>query len=365
MSTGAEQEMRKRLSAVLDGITPGPAPVAAVIRRGRTVRRRRITGATAAALAVVAAVVGFGPLGLRLPSAAPENPRPPVVTVVPPGPGAPAGQIASGTVGRQHWSARVMAPQDGQRCVMAGAAGEICPVTDRPVAPVSLTSVTARNYTILVGPVQPRVTRVEVLFADGQRLTLHPATPYGDHRWVAFAVPTGVRVSRAVAYDGQAVYRYAVPFGGPPGRPLAPNFVTWLRPGEAGLPRRAITVASVLAAGHRWPVIEYTGPWGRCLEFPGGGYCAVGAGSLMEPGRITQGLASVPGGVHLAGATAGAARVTLNLSSGQQIRLTTRAGYGGERFYAFVLPRGTKVVSWTAYGTDGNRLGSGTGAGIF
>ena len=109
MSTSAEQELRQRLSAVLDEMTPGPAPVGAVIRRGRAVRRRRIAGATAAALAAVAVVAGFSWLGLRLPSQAPA--APPVVTVVPPGPGAPAGLIASGTVGRERWSARVTAPR--------------------------------------------------------------------------------------------------------------------------------------------------------------------------------------------------------------------------------------------------------------
>jgi hypothetical protein len=42
MSTSAEQELRRRLSAVLDEMTPGPAPVGVVIRRGRGVRRRRV-----------------------------------------------------------------------------------------------------------------------------------------------------------------------------------------------------------------------------------------------------------------------------------------------------------------------------------
>ena len=37
MSTSAEQELRQRLSAVLDEMTPGPAPVGTVIRRGRAV----------------------------------------------------------------------------------------------------------------------------------------------------------------------------------------------------------------------------------------------------------------------------------------------------------------------------------------
>jgi hypothetical protein len=41
MSTGAEQELRQRLSAVLDEMTPGPAPVGAVVSRGRSIRRWR------------------------------------------------------------------------------------------------------------------------------------------------------------------------------------------------------------------------------------------------------------------------------------------------------------------------------------
>lgn len=358
MSTSAEQELRQRLSTVLGELTPGPAPVGAVVRHGRAIRRWRVAGMAASALAAVAAVLAAGLLGLRLPSQTPAVPRPPVVTVVPPGPGAPAGQIASGTVGRAHWSARVTVPRHGQACFTAGDAGQICGLSARPIGPADLEGgLSAHGYRILGGPVQPRVTRVEVLLADGQRLILHPAAAYGQ-RWVAVALPLRARISRAVAYDGRAVYRYAIPFSQPGPYP-SPTFSEWLRPGSAGLPRRVIQVASGTAGGHRWSVTEYTGPWGRCFVLPGGSDCLEGTGPLIEAGQLTQGMFYVPGGVHLATAAAGVASVELDLSSGQQIRAATRAGYGGERFYAFVLPHGTQVAGWTAYGPDGKRLGSG------
>jgi hypothetical protein len=359
MSTSAEQELRQRLSAVLDEMTPGPAPVGTVIRRGRAVRRRRIAGATAAALATVAVVAGFSSLGLRLPSQAPA--APPVVTVVPPGPGAPAGLIASGTVGRERWSARVTEPRHGQVCLKAGAAGIDCGFSARPIGPVDLEGgMSAHGYRVLGGPVQPRVTRVEVLLADGQRLNLHPAAAYG-HRWVAVALPLQARVSKAVAYAGRAVYRYAIPWSEPAPNSY-PNFAEWLRPGSAGLPRRVIQVASGTAGGHRWSVTEYTGPWGRCFAVEGGSECVEGGGPHVEPGRLTQPMFSIPDGVHLVTVTPGVASLRLDLSSGQQLRVVTRAGQGGQRFYAFVLPHGTGVVGWTAYRPDGTVLGSGPGS---
>lgn len=361
MSTSAEQEMRQRLSAVLDDLTPGPAPVAVVIRRGRTVRRRRIAGVTAAGLAAAAAVAGFSSLGLRLPSTAPESPRPPVVTVVPPGPGAPAGQIASGTVGREHWSVRVTVPRHGLVCLKAGPAGIACGLSASPVNPADLEGgMSAHGYRVLGGPVKPRVTRVKVLLTDGQRLNLHPVAAYGQ-RWVAFALPLQTRVSKAVAYSGQAVYRYAIPWN-ESGPNTFPSFSDWLPPGSAGLPRRVFQVASGTADGRRWTATEYTGPWGRCFAVPGASECVQGAGPQVEAGRLTLPMFSVPDGVHLVSVVPAVASLRLDLSSGQQLRVVTHAGYGGQRFYAFVLPHGTGVVGWTAYDSAGVKLGSGPGA---
>ena len=189
MSTSAEQELRQRLSAVLDEMTPGPAPVGAVIRRGRGVRRRRIAGAAAAALAAAAAVAGFSWLGLRLPSQAPVAPRPPVVTVVRPGPGAPAGLIASGTVGRERWSARVTTSRPGwsacwpgRRPVLLGRHPTRWPgQTWNGVGATPAYRVLGRNGAT---PGDPRRC---VLLADGQRLILHPSPGRRARRWVAVA----------------------------------------------------------------------------------------------------------------------------------------------------------------------------------
>jgi hypothetical protein len=208
--------------------------------------------------------------------------------------------------------------------------------------------------------VRPQVTRVDVLLADGQRLTLRPVVIKG-RRWIAVALPTGVRATRAVAYAGRSVYRYAIPFT-EPGHPTVQVFATWLRPGAAGLPRQVFVVASGTASGHRWSVTEYTGPWSRCFVVDGGSDCFEGGGPLIEAGRLIQPMFSVPGGVHLVAVAPGVASVTLKLSTGQQVRVVTRAGYAGQRFYGFVLSRGTGVTGWTAYGADGKALGSGPGA---
>jgi hypothetical protein len=362
MSTSAEQELRQRLGAALDEMTPGPAPVAVVISRGRAIRRWRVAGVTASALAAAAVVTAVSLLGLQLPSQAPVTPGLPVVHVFPPGPGAPEGLIASGTVGRERWSARVTAPRNGQTCLIAsGDTGRVCGLSVRPLSPVDLEGgFSAHGYRVLGGPVQPRVTRVELLLADGQRLILHPVTAYGQ-RWVAVAWPLRALVSRAVAYAGRTVYRYAIPFSEPGPYPSS-MIVKWLRPGAAGPPRRVIQVASGTAGGHRWSATEYTGPWGRCLVVQGGSDCIAADGPLIEAGRLTQPMFSVPGGVHLAAAAPEVASVELDLSSGQQLRLVTRAGYGGQRYYGFVLRRGTQVAGWTAYDSAGVRLGSGPGS---
>ena len=284
-----------------------------------------------------------------------------MVTVVRPGPGAPAGLIASGTVGRERWSARVTTSSSRQVCLLAGPAGQFCSAVTRPVGPVDLNGVGATpSYRVQAGMVQPRVTRVDVFLADGQRLILHPLLVDG-RRWVALAMPTGMKATRAVAYAGRFVYRYAIPFD-EPGNPTLSVFATWLRPGAVGLPRRVIQVASGTADGHRWSVTEYSGPWGRCFVLSGGSDCMEGTRPLIEAGKLTHEMFSVPGGVHMATAAPGVASVELDLSSGQQIRVATRAGYGGERFYGFVLPHGTVLAGWTAYGPDGTVLGSGPGA---
>ena len=79
-----------------------------------------------------------------------------MVTVVPPGPGAPAGLIASGTVGRERWSARVTEPRHGQVCLKAGAAGIDCGFSASPIGPADLEGGMAiHGYRVLGGRCGP------------------------------------------------------------------------------------------------------------------------------------------------------------------------------------------------------------------
>ena len=100
MSIDDERELRQRLGAVLDTITPRPAPVDAVVRQGRNVMiRRRIAVVAGAAAVAVAGFTAPAWLHLRSPGLPPAAP---LVTVVPPGPHPAAGLIASGVVGTRH-----------------------------------------------------------------------------------------------------------------------------------------------------------------------------------------------------------------------------------------------------------------------
>lgn len=74
MSIDEERELRQRLGAVLDTITPRPAPVDAVVRQGRNVMIRRRIAVVAGAAAV--AVLGLtAPGWLHRQAAAPPRPR--------------------------------------------------------------------------------------------------------------------------------------------------------------------------------------------------------------------------------------------------------------------------------------------------
>jgi hypothetical protein len=76
-------------------------------------------------------------------------------------------------------------------------------------------------------------------------------------------------------------------------------------------------IASGTVLGHRWTVTEYTGPWGRCFVLPGASDCLNGGLPVIEAGRLTQPMFSVPGGVHMTAVSPNVASVALDLSSGR------------------------------------------------
>jgi hypothetical protein len=358
MSIDDERELRQRLGAALDTITPRPAPVDAVVRRGRNVViRRRI--AVAASLAAVVVVGLAVPAWLHRPAGPP--PAAPQVTVVPPGPHSAAGLIASGVAGGTHWSVIAEKPTPGNQCFKAGQL--FCGEPMHPAnGPVSFGGGGTNGLLLQFGPVEPGVTRVDIRFSDGAVLVLHPVRAYGS-RFVAYAIPPHLRVTEAIAYSRRSELGHAVPFSSRGGL----TFVRWLRPGQAGPARATYQIGSGVTDGTAWSMAEYVGPWGRC--FTGADQntdCVFTSGSLVSPGQLTSELMTPgPGGVaglYTVAVAASVQKVRLALSDGQTISPRVVEA-GGQKFAAFGVSKGVRVLSWTVYGASGQRLGSGRGGG--
>jgi hypothetical protein len=78
--------------------------------------------------------------------------------------------------------------------------------------------------------VRAAVSYLTVRLAGGTVLTLHPVSVYGT-RYVAFAVPLHVPISKITAYSARGELASAIPFNGPDG---SPTVGLWLRPGQTG-----------------------------------------------------------------------------------------------------------------------------------
>jgi hypothetical protein len=89
-----DRELRRALQDTIQSVPPSPAPLEAIIRRGRGIRLRR-AGAAAGVLALAAiAVAALAPPGGRQPT---------VPATAQAGPAAPGGVFAQGTAGGHAW----------------------------------------------------------------------------------------------------------------------------------------------------------------------------------------------------------------------------------------------------------------------
>jgi hypothetical protein len=137
MNIRDEHDLRVWLDTALDDFAPGPLPLQAVVRQGRSVLiRRRVTVAVAAAVLVAGAVAT--PTILHRLS---QSPLPPVgthyhVTVIPPGPGSPKGLIATVGIDSRRW--RITAVDQGGTLCFSGFSQPACAVpTDQSGDPAS------------------------------------------------------------------------------------------------------------------------------------------------------------------------------------------------------------------------------------
>lgn len=360
MSVKDEQEIREQLR-LLGTVEVSPPPYLTAVRRGRSVRLRR----RAFAAAGVAAVVVLGVLVPRLvPNAGRPGPVTPrySVTAHQPGPGSPAGQVAWGTINGKRWQIRVLVLQGmSNGCTFIGQTLECVP-GEASASPgqVSFVDAMSGGTQFQLAAVGANVTEVAVTLGNGTKLTLWPTVVDGK-RWVGFAAPTRLVVSRAVSFAGQRELSYAIPYNGASGA----QFVTWLNPGQHAASRASYRIGSGILGGEHWSSWAYAGPWGVCVEGVGGaGWCAPSAADIRPDDSPTSYFTCSPGGQAVwfaAAAQSSVVTVRFALSDGTSLSVPAVRIPGGGRVYAFAVRSGVRLLSWTAYDAAGKKVGVGPG----
>jgi hypothetical protein len=359
MSVTDEQEIRERLR-LLGTVEVSPPPYPATVRRGKSVRQRRRAFAAAG---LVAAVL----IGVFVPRIASQLARPAPapkydVTAHQPGPGSPQGEVAWGTINGQRWQVRVMAQQGlSSGCAFIGRDMECGPaITGASPLQVSFISGMSGGVQFQLAAVGAGVTKVAVTLGNGTELTLRPTTLDGK-RWVAFAAPERLAVSRAVSFEGQRELGYAIPYNGASGA----EFVAWLRPGQQGAARAAYRIGSGTLGGEQWSSRAYVGPWGVCVEGVGAAsWCAGSATDIRPSGAATSYLSCSPAthGVWFAAAAEPAvSAVRFRLSDGSTLTVPAVRVADGGRAYVFAVTNGVRLLKWTALDAAGKQLATGQG----
>jgi hypothetical protein len=291
------------------------------------------------------------------------------VTVTTLGPNAKGGVIGAGTIGTKRWRVVVNRSQGGTctpqlHVLTCGFAYNSSNVGPRQV---SLNALGAGATQYELGLVGTDVTRVAIQLSNGTVLRLQPVLA-GGKRWVAVAAPLRA-ITRAVSYVGESEYQFAIPFD----TNGAAEFITWLRPGQTGLPAATKSVGSGEVDGIYWHAAVHSGPWGYCALFANGSGCfpVTSASQLLsgrsvasltcgplytssgKPTKASSGVAIVPPGVK---------DVVLQFADGGQLRIATVA-IGGIRSLGYAIPDQRKVVRILEYGVSGQLLHSASAAG--
>jgi hypothetical protein len=355
MSTDNEREIRGRLDAALGIIDPPGPPVNAVLRRGRSIRLRR----RAAVAAGLAAVVG---LGIALPGlighvrAAPTLQHTYRVTVNPVR-DTPGKLVFSGTFNRKPWQfdfqwnkGNVM--QDGP-AVSSDDMGDLPLDGQLGWFNEGSNGSGADAELMVMGRVGQDVSRLALNEPDGQTINLYPARWHGQ-RWTGVMIPAHQTLRSVVAYSGRRELGYAIPF-----RDNTIN--NWLKPGQHGLARQQARIAAGVLNGRRWRYEGYAGPWGICFRgSPGGGSCGARQRPVHLLNWLSCGSFDGSGSTIWSGQTpSDVSYLKFGLSDGSVQRVAS-VSLAGNRYFALVYGGHRHLTGWTAYGTLGQVLGSGS-----
>ena len=357
MSIQDERELRDRLGGLLNGLDPSPAPVARVIKQGEQIRTRRWVSAVAG-VAVVA--LGAAALSSRLtqpPATVPVGLHY-TITVQPPGKHAPGGLIATGSINGNRWEAKLT----GSTIQFSGNVDlfTVGGVTLSRTDPADLAGGgDGHSYFGYAGTVLRSVRYLTITLANGDVLRLIPVRWHGVS-YVAVKLPQRLGITRAVAYGRHGIVAYAIPYRS--GSGLA-TLGRWLRPGQAGLARRTVTIGSGVVNGQRWQAMASAGPWGVCV---GTGtsptanwttFCDTGPADLrqaVQPGLFGGGDTVI----GLAQPDVSVVHIVMSDRTVRRIGVVHIDGYG---YFAMANSKNPTIVSWTAYNADGVKIGSGSG----
>jgi hypothetical protein len=359
-----DNNLREQLSDVFSAIDPAAAPVEAAIRQGKRLRwRRRATAATGLAAVVAAAIcvpLAVHPLASPPPATSQAKYS---VTVQPPGPGSPAGEIAQGSINGASWRVTADKPiqENGQPVVCIHLSGPLfrsapptmaCNPALTNGAPAGFEGTGVGPVQLLWAPVESDVSYATVALTNGEVLTLRPVTLHGT-RWIAFAVLDHV-VRSVTAYSSRGEISTVVPFDKYTGY----SFVTWLKPGQHGPAPATAVIGSGTADGKPWSVTLYAGSWGICETTSNGtstcwdnrldGAPFAGVDGSVDPGA----LHIVTGSARL-----DVARIVISLPGGQTAQVQLVA-VDGVKYWAFGYPKAG--LHWTAYDAAGTAVAHGT-----
>jgi len=381
-----EHDLRARLGTALDGLTPGPLLLTAVVRQGRAIRVRRLSIVAGLAVAVIAAAIAAPALlsvhGRRPPPVGAAHYR---VSVHPPRPGSPRALIAHGTVNGRRWRVTGSEHRAGDHISRCFTAFKTSCMRGRPAlasnggTPAWLLMETGTRPKFEIGTVRSDVAYLRVSLTNAQALTLRPVNLFGRKyaRYVAFAVPYAAAVRRISAYSQDSELAYAVPLTA--GGHVIAN--RWLRPGQPARPRPAsYQIGSGRAYGYAWSTTLYVGPWGACpvSSTARNGTRTVMTACYLHPDRQLELAAGqlyrASKGPYLgnyrtaviAQTSPDVSYLILTRADGSHAKVRAVAA-GRWRFCEYVTTMAmtgqpvspATVVRWTAYDSSGAVLGSG------
>jgi hypothetical protein len=380
MTVDDERAARTMLADLTAGQPAAPPDRLGAVRRRAVLRRRRQFAALAAVVAIVAVAAATIPLRLlgTAPPVAPTNYQ---LSEQPPGPGAQAGLLATGTVDGHRWrvvirheSGQSTGPHGSGMCaqILGDSGSQSC--DSDPVQAAHRGGVPAdfslglgwRGGALDFGTTRSDVSRLVVRYTNGQALTLHPVAVFGARSasYVALIEPHPGAVVSVTAYAGSRDLGYAIPFGGQ----QFVNVARWLGSGQPPLPRPATKrLGAGSVDGVSWTESASIGPWGTCLYGSGSGTsCIPSVRSGLSPNELVDPAGGVStqysGGrsqvyIYAGEAARSVSYLIVTLRDRTTVRVPTVA-LSGRRFFACADGRGNRIVSWAAYDAAGHRLTS-------